>query len=333
MTDLLRAGALYGFDDLARRLGVNPLKLLKAAGLPASQLRNPDNLIPYRKVGKVLELAALESGTPTFGLQLAESNGLHVLGLFGAYMSRQGTIAEALNIGSRYAHLHAQGVVLAIEPAENGNLELRLNITFIHGGEFPQLVDLSIGMVIQILRDMAGDHWHARRIKFRHPAHQKTRDNYKDFFACAVEFNSDRDAITIDQATLAQKPMTPEGLVNQVIFSQFEQLKIDEDLTPLVKHAIHGLLPTGDCNKTNVALALDIHPKKLQRALDASHTSFRALLEETRREIAENAVFNSNMPLTNIALNLGYADLAVFSRSFKRWFGFPPSAAESRRGK
>lgn len=32
-----------------------------------------------------------------------------------------------------------------------------------------------------------------------------------------------------------------------------------------------------------------------------------------------------NVNLTDIALQLGYAELSIFSRNFKSWFGVPPT--------
>ncbi|MFV8782123.1 AraC family transcriptional regulator [Microbulbifer sp. SA54] len=332
MTEFVRAGSLNGYDELTRKMGANPVQLQKSAGLPSSQLRDPDNLIPYENLGKLLEITARETGSETFGLRLGISQGLSVLGLFGAYMSRQDSVANALAVGSKHTHLHAQGAILTMEPTHTGETELKLDILIAQTGRFPQLMALSIGLVYQMIRDMAGQQWHSSRVFFRHPPPEKGRDLYTQLFACPVEFNAEHDGFYIDRETLARKPRTLEGLVNEIIFNQFEQLKTsaDNDLTPLVKHAILGLLPTGDCSKTNVALCLGMHPKKLQRALESSNTSFRALLEETRKEVAKTAVFKSSMSLTSIALNLGYADLAVFSRSFRRWFGLPPSMVAGR---
>ncbi|HEY8570483.1 AraC family transcriptional regulator [Microbulbifer sp.] len=333
MTEFVRAGSLNGYDELARKMGANPVQLQKAIGLPSSQLRDPDNLIPYEKLGKLLELTAREIGSETFGLRLGINQGLYVLGLFGAYMSRQDSIASALAVGSKHTHLHAQGAILTMEPTHTSEYELKLDILIAQTGRFPQLMALSIGLVYQLIRDMAGHQWHSSRVFFRHPPPEKGKELYSQLFSCPVEFNAEHDGFYIDRETLGKKPRALERLVNEIISNQFEQLKTssDNDLTPLVKHAILGLLPTGDCSKTNVALCLGMHPKKLQRALESSQTSFRLLLEETRKEVAETAVYKSSMSLTSIALNLGYADLAVFSRSFRRWFGLPPSMVDRNR--
>ncbi|WEH95526.1 helix-turn-helix domain-containing protein [Acinetobacter johnsonii] len=37
-----------------------------------------------------------------------------------------------------------------------------------------------------------------------------------------------------------------------------------------------------------------------------------------------------NVNLTDIALQLGYAELSIFSRNFKSWFGVPPTELKDK---
>ncbi|ASD69518.1 hypothetical protein B1L02_21840 [Pseudoalteromonas piscicida] len=90
------------------------------------------------------------------------------------------------------------------------------------------------------------------------------------------------------------------------------------------------LLSTGDCNKKNIALSLGLHPKKLERTLQEHQTSYRDLLEETRKEIALRMLQLGDVSMTTLALNLGYSELSAFSRSFKTWFGVSPNHYKNR---
>jgi AraC-like DNA-binding protein len=44
------------------------------------------------------------------------------------------------------------------------------------------------------------------------------------------------------------------------------------------------------------------------------------------RENAQDLLSRTAEPVTDIALKLGYADMAHFTRAFKRWTGMAPSA-------
>jgi AraC-like DNA-binding protein len=63
----------------------------------------------------------------------------------------------------------------------------------------------------------------------------------------------------------------------------------------------------------------------LQRALRSEGTSYRDLLEDTRRSLAEQYIAEQNYNLAQIAYLLGFADQSNFTRAFKRWTGMSPS--------
>jgi AraC-like DNA-binding protein len=73
-----------------------------------------------------------------------------------------------------------------------------------------------------------------------------------------------------------------------------------------------------------VALTLGLNERTLQRKLKDEGTSFRDLQEQVRSSLAVNYMREPQFRLTDIAEMLGYSDLSVFSRSFKRWFGISP---------
>ncbi|MEJ2333526.1 MAG: helix-turn-helix transcriptional regulator, partial [Desulfobulbaceae bacterium] len=75
----------------------------------------------------------------------------------------------------------------------------------------------------------------------------------------------------------------------------------------------------------NVASVLCVGTRKLQRMLQQEATSFIALLNETRMELAKKYVLDKSMDMTEIAFLLGFAEQSTFSRSFKRWTGQSPS--------
>ena len=58
MTEMSRSAGLTGFADLARTLGLDPLRLAAAVGLPAAALSSSDLKIPSGSIGRLLERAA-----------------------------------------------------------------------------------------------------------------------------------------------------------------------------------------------------------------------------------------------------------------------------------
>ncbi len=54
-------------------------------------------------------------------------------------------------------------------------------------------------------------------------------------------------------------------------------------------------------------------------------------IEQVRSELAVNYLQEPQFSLTDIGALLGFAELSVFTRTFKRWFGVTPSQWRARR--
>ena len=64
--------------------------------------------------------------------------------------------------------------------------------------------------------------------------------------------------------------------------------------------------------------------RTLQRRLEVEATSFADLLDNTRRELAEQYLGRLHLSLGQAAYLLGYADQSSFFRACKRWFEVSP---------
>ena len=72
--------------------------------------------------------------------------------------------------------------------------------------------------------------------------------------------------------------------------------------------------------------ALHMAASTLQRRLATDGTSFQALKDELRRDLAIVRLNTSTVPLAALAYELGFADSAAFQRAFKHWTGSAPGA-------
>ena len=79
-----------------------------------------------------------------------------------------------------------------------------------------------------------------------------------------------------------------------------------------------------------MARALNLSPRTLKRRLQADGQCFRDLLAQQRRSRADDLLRDPRRSLTEIADQLGFADLSSFSQAYKRWYGVAPGSR--RRG-
>jgi AraC-like DNA-binding protein len=78
------------------------------------------------------------------------------------------------------------------------------------------------------------------------------------------------------------------------------------------------------CTQTVVADMLATHPRTLQRRLRSEGTTFEAIVDLVRREIALRNLADESVSLVQIAEKLGYSETSVLTRSCHRWFSRSP---------
>ncbi len=74
-------------------------------------------------------------------------------------------------------------------------------------------------------------------------------------------------------------------------------------------------------------------PRQLNRRLKEEQTSFKIILVECRRELAEQYISDSSLSLTEISFLLGFSEASSFSRAFRRWTGQSPTEARAANDK
>lgn len=72
------------------------------------------------------------------------------------------------------------------------------------------------------------------------------------------------------------------------------------------------------------ASVLNMSTRTLQRKLREEGTSYRELLQEIKRELAQYYLFNKSLSVQEIAFALGYAEPSSFIHACKRWHAATP---------
>src|SRR3546814_5834265 len=78
--------------------------------------------------------------------------------------------------------------------------------------------------------------------------------------------------------------------------------------TTLFRSIATRLLASGNCTNADVASKLNMHPRTLQRRLKEEGSSFEAIKDDVRRDVAARYLSESDLPLTRISSLLGYSE-------------------------
>jgi AraC-like DNA-binding protein len=325
MRNLTRGATLANYDHVARSVGLDPLRMLRSAKLPAKVLDEPDLLISVDAVGWLLEESARLSGQEAFGLLLAEARSLADLGMLALLVREEPTLRRVLESLARYMRVHNDGVQLHLEDA--GDLVfLRHDMKFRRKGGWRQAIELSNGVGVRALRMLTRNAFRPVRVCFTHER-PRSLDIHRRVLGTAIDFSQEFNAIICRARDLDIPIPTAElGLdrdVRRWLDAQLAHLE-DEPLAQ-VRQVVRLLLPTGRCSVERVAEHLGLNRRTLNRHLARQGESVVTVINAVRAELAETYLAGSKRKLYEVAELLGFDSAANFSRWFRNGFGVPPS--------
>ena len=329
----VRVASLTGYVPLVKALAGDPDALLNLAHIEPRLLQGADHLIPAQSLCDLLEISAEQLSCPDFGLQLSQQQGLSMLGAVGLVMRQADTLGEALQLLRRYLHIHSQAGSMDIAP-HNGLVQLSYTPHYDYRGRNRQLIDLTMGVGLNILTLFAGPQVRAKAVHFSYQAPEQLQ-RYHQLFRAPLMFNSEANSVLLDQKMLELPVASDTPELKTFIDQYLNELEraAPTQLEQKVELVIRQLIHTGECNLNSTANLLDVHPRTLQRRLANRGVSFQQLLDQVRKQIAVRYLQESEFSITQLSELLGYAESTVFSRAFRTWVGVSPSQFILRQGK
>lgn len=91
-----------------------------------------------------------------------------------------------------------------------------------------------------------------------------------------------------------------------------------------VRQCISARLGQGPVKLADVACALHLSTRTLQRRLHQAGVAYQTLLDATRHELACHYLASSAMPVAELGALLGFQDTPAFHHAFKTWAGMGP---------
>jgi AraC-like DNA-binding protein len=316
---------LEGFAPLVSELGGEAAEILERVGIAADVLTRPLEWISFPAVLRAYEVAATETRCRTFGLRLGSVRPLGFLGplqLIVAYSQNLGAGIEAF---CRFASAQNTGYqpYLDVGPTE-ATFQLVLTSQLRRWGQ--QWIEESLVTALRLLRGSLGSAYIPRYVSLRH-APLSDQLTYERYFGTGVRTQASIDGVTIDRRDLEAVNARRDDEVLSVLsdYLRAEAVPPRTDVHALVKGVLRRSLGTGEISIEAVADEIGMHKRTLQRRLQERGTTFAELLDEVRADAARNYVAAGQLPLTRIALLLGFSDQSAFNHAFRRWFRRSPS--------
>ncbi|WXL26134.1 AraC family transcriptional regulator [Ectopseudomonas mendocina] len=314
----------------AARLGIDRTQLMQACGLTEAQLSNPDARVPFATQEKLWEQLNLMDH-PEPGLAIGSNLPPGHFNVLGYMLMSSPTLADAIAAGLRYQRLVGDGGELCL--SEDGD-ELKLIYRPLHP-DAPQTRTRVLALMacwIQMLRPLL-ENWRLLRAQFTHPQ-PDTLIEYEQIFACPMQFAAEDYALVLPRS-LAATALTQANPPLQTLLRQHAESLLarlpSESLQARVVALLGEQLARGEPDRSQLAQALHLTERTLQRRLAEEGSSYKQLLNDTRQQLAERYLSSGDLPAAEIALLLGYSEPSVFFRAFRQWTGLTPGEYRTRQ--
>jgi AraC-like DNA-binding protein len=316
--------ALRGIPQVLESLGVAVDPILEAMGLGRADFEDPERSASFAELDQLIGLCLQHTKCAHFGLLVGRYVNLQSFGIIGRMARNAPSVGVALRDLSTYFSLHEIGGMPSVAIHAG-------SVVFAYGIHAPgvqhadQFYDLSLAAMSNVMRQLCGPDWLPDAILLPRKRPPDVR-RYREILGAPLRFDSPQAAVLFRETWLSRPVVDADSLLHSLLKDRATAAITQQHplLSDDVRRTIRQLLLARRCSRAEVARRIGLHPRTLGRRLKDGGTTFQALLDETRLQLARQLLHDTRAPVARIADSLGYRDPTVFTRAFRRWTGLTP---------
>ena len=323
---MIRAAPLLALPDVMRELGADLAPITQSMGLSSRVFEDPEEPVAYQTLCALLAACCRASGCPHLGLLVGQRSGLEALGALGYLVQNAPDVRTALDALIGHMDVHDRGAAPALEL--HGDLALlRYDIYRPDADGSGSVSDAAMAIGYNALLRLCGPDWKPLEVHFRHAPSANVRP-WRQFFQVPVVFNAERTALVFRRHWLAARVPGADAQLHRHFGAYVASLgkRLQGNWEDKVFAAIQRLVLGNRCSLHELARALAMHPRALERRPKEGGTCFRALQNRARHVMARELLRDTTGDVAAIATQLGYGSASAFVRAFARLEGTPPAA-------
>ena len=318
---IIRASQVRPFLAAMDHIGAPRERYLRQAKLPLHVYDDAEAILPELFLWGLVDRLVRNEGIEDFGLFVATHTPLwqsepEIIGLLQSLPS----LWIALTTFCRLTRQVSTSVPFGIVREENHALLQRGQRPGTPGEDQAELYDLKL--MIQLLQLAGGRDWAPPEV-FVSEVNARRLSRSKEFDRVRVRCSDARSGhftCVVFPADMLAWPMNalvpPCGL-------PLPNLLADNYLDSL-RAIIGTYLPDRNMTIQLAAEMAGLSKRTFQRRLGDLQLDYNTLIDRERLKQARSMLIKPELPVTEIALNLGYSDAAHFTRAFRRWTSLSP---------
>ena len=284
---------------------------------------NPAAALPTLNPARLFEYGVLPLSLPRFGLQQALRPDSTLVGPLRHLANSAPTVGRALIAMIRYMHHHSPTFLFRLEQRAD-YATLYFDQRQSTAQSTPHLLEMAVHGAQLLIGELRGTPLFPRAVSLRH-APLGNDSGYARYFGCPVLFDQPHDGLVLPVDVLQEACVQQDSDLHAIVRQFLENRLIPSgNLLAAVEARIQMLLPTQRCTLEQVALALQMNPRTLQRRLAGEGIEFEVHLDAIRRHQAQRMLRETTLSVGQIANELGYRRTTSFCRAHLRWFAMTP---------
>lgn len=302
--------------------------LLQGVGLDPDAPVDPKLMVPDSDYYALFaEVARREPEGVDLPLRVGASMRCEDYGAFGLAWKSALTLRGSCERAERYARVLTSVASYRVQETDRGVL-MQLQRDGDRGNPgFRLSNEATIASIASISAEVTTARFRASAVFFRHAA-PSTTAAHEAHFGCPIHFDADRDALLVpDEVMRAPNRLGDPAIVtffDSHLEHELSKLGDDASFERRVRTQISRALSEGIPTLSGTAAQFGISGRTLQRRLSERGYSFQAVVDESRRELAERLLRETDYPLAEVAFLTGFSEQSAFNRAFRRWAGKTP---------
>jgi AraC-like DNA-binding protein len=309
-----------------RSLGLDVDALSWRFALPGDAAERDEVRAPAGAADELMQVVVQSTGEDDVALRVAGGIDGRAAKLVDLLVRSGATVRAGAATLARAVRLLQEGLEASLEEERGEGARFVLRTPRRPRGLGRHVHEVALAHAIDRLRQGAGE-VAVGRAWFSHPRPARIDALLAFFGTHDLSFGCEDSGFSLPRASLdllmpAADTRTIDAirpLVDAEINARPEAVAFAERVAAHVRNALPG-----GADVAEVAEAMHMSPRTLQRRLEDEETRFGEVLDRARLERAQELLADPDVALIDVAFRLGFSDLATFSRAFKRWTGMPP---------
>lgn len=295
-------------------------------GIDLAKLKNVDETMPLSQYVEFMETVAKAYKAPQFGLYAAQATKMEALGPIGFLFASAPTLQDAIE--------GLESFIRAIQGGTTNRLKISgddaiLEYQILGNSISPRRQDTEYSLAVNYehLKNYLKSGFKLKEVRLEHQQ-VGSHATYSNYFGCDVFFEQSNNYLIFDKSMLSQANPSISKKLYPIISAHLQNIVAKkpstESISVSVKDALTPEVLATGAKARDVAAKIGLTATTMARRLKADGTSYSSILKSRRTNMAKRLLAHSTIPISHVALQLGYSETASFTRAFKASSGMTP---------